>query len=428
MEEAQPLTLENPFRPGAGHMPPYLAGRNHEQHEFERRLSQTVVTENLIVTGLRGIGKTVLLESFKPIALRNNWSWVGSELSESSSVSEEALAVRLLADFSIFTSSIVIETAANSLGFIQNAENKNSNRVTYELLRAIYDETPGLVSDKLKKVLETVWGWVRDHIAPTAAARGVVFAYDEAQNLADHAKTGQFPLAVMLDVFQSIQRKGLPFILVAAGLPTLFPKLVEARAYAERMFHVITLERLDKGATRDAILKPIEERKCPLNFTEASVDLIWRLSGGYPYFVQFICREAFDVWVRDSRAPVPVSAVRQKLDADFFYGRWAKATDRQRELLCVIAALPNSNTEFTVADLVAQSARSTFTSFSGSHANQMLSALCGMGLTFKDRHGKYLLAVPMLDDYIRRQHLYAQGFPPELPPPVTARVTGALPP
>src|SRR5438874_12633465 len=100
--------FKNPFRPGAGHMPPYLAGREHEMKEFKRLLQQEVILENLILTGLRGVGKTVLLETFKPQAIQAKWLWVGTDLSESSSVTEEKLALRLMTDLSIVTSTLII--------------------------------------------------------------------------------------------------------------------------------------------------------------------------------------------------------------------------------------------------------------------------------------------------------------------------------
>lgn len=96
--------------------------------------------------------------------------------------------------------------------------------LTYERLLGIYRRTPGLPLDKLKAVIESSW-----EALSMTGARGVVFAYDEAQNLADHAKREQFPLSLLLDTFQSLQRKGLPVLLVLTGLPTLFPKLVQAR-------------------------------------------------------------------------------------------------------------------------------------------------------------------------------------------------------
>src|SRR2546423_10279452 len=93
----------NPFRPGAGHRPPYLAGRREETDEFQRLLKQDVILENLVLTGLRGVGKTVLLEEFKPRAIKEGWLWVGTDLSEAASLSDERIAVRLLTDLSVVT-------------------------------------------------------------------------------------------------------------------------------------------------------------------------------------------------------------------------------------------------------------------------------------------------------------------------------------
>ena len=96
----------NPFRPGAGHMPPYLAGREEEKNQFRRLLKQDVILENMVLTGLRGVGKTVLLETLKPIAVNSNWLWVGADLSESTCVSEETTAKRILTDISMLTNGV----------------------------------------------------------------------------------------------------------------------------------------------------------------------------------------------------------------------------------------------------------------------------------------------------------------------------------
>jgi hypothetical protein len=88
--------FSNPFRPGAGHMPPYMAGREHELEEFRRLLKQDIILENLVLTGLRGVGKTVLLETFKPHAIGSGWFWVGADLSESTSLTEESKDKELL--------------------------------------------------------------------------------------------------------------------------------------------------------------------------------------------------------------------------------------------------------------------------------------------------------------------------------------------
>jgi hypothetical protein len=383
-------------------MPPYLAGRTDEKLEFERLLKQPVILENLVLTGLRGVGKTVLMDTLKPVAMKAGWLWVGTDLSEAASLSEENIATRLLADLSVITSALTIGSEpVRAMGF-KREENAAEIKLGYENLTYLYDSTPGLVSDKLKAVLGVVWELLRGQ-----QARGVIFAYDEAQNLSDHAKRDQRPLSLLLDVFQSVQRKEIPFMLFLTGLPTLFPKLVEARTYAERMFRVLTLNRLDSAASREAILTPITRDKCPVRFDEASIQSIIQVSGGYPYFIQFVCREVFDVFIQklDGGEPpaVPVQAIVRKLDSDFFSGRWARATDRQRDLLTIAARLPHADAEFTVQEIVEKSSDALKKPFSASHVNQMLGSLAEAGLVYKNRHGKYLFAVPLLGQFILRQ-------------------------
>jgi hypothetical protein len=396
--------FENPYRPGAGHSPPYLAGRVKETEEFESLLEQTTILENLVLTGLRGVGKTVLAESFKPLAVKRGWLWVGTELSESASITEGALAVRLLTDLSVVTSNLVL-AKKDAAGFAINGA--KDVKLDYATLESIFRNTPGLVSDKLKAVLEIV----ASVVAKEDTAQGLIFGYDEAQTLSDVPEDNEYPLSLLLDVFSSIQRKGIPFMLVLTGLPTLFPKLVEARTFAERMFHVSMLDRLDEEDSKQAIIRPIERAgDCPIKFDPESVSTICQESAGYPYFIQFICKEAFDVFIQQSKQTgefqsVPMDSITRKLDSDFFAGRWGRATDRQRDLLYVISNLENASEEFTGQEIVAKSAelQDVKVFSSSSQVNQLLGVLSDAGLVYKNRWGKYSLAVPLFDRFIRRQ-------------------------
>lgn len=397
------MTFANPFRPGAGHPPPYLAGRTTEIREFERLLAQPVILTNLVLTGLRGVGKTVLLEgALKPLARQCGWLWTGNELSETINISEEKLAQRLITDLSVLTSQFEVDRQViEGIGFHPQRQERS---ITFDhaLMESLYKSTPGLVSDKIKAVLEATWEVVRH-----SGVKGIVLTYDEAQNLSDRSEKDQYPLSLLLDVFQSIQRKGLPIMLVLTGLPTLFPKLVEVRTFAERMFKVITLHKLDQDDRRAAIQRPISDNNCPVSFTVPAVDEIAHRSGGYPYFIQFICYEMFEAYLgHGDGVPNPgitVAHIARKLDNDFFSGRWNKVTDRQRELLSIIASLDAADDEFTVQEISGGSKRTGNKPFSPSHVNQMLGALSEQGLIFKNRHGKYSFAVPMLADFIRRQ-------------------------
>lgn len=394
--------VSNPFRPGAGHMPPYLAGRESSIAEFEKLLEQDVILENAIITGLRGVGKTVLLETLKPQAIRRNWLWTGTDISESFTITEERFALRLLTDLAPITSTWVLTASQRPrIGF--DAESDQTDiMLTFETLHGIYRQTPGLVADKIKNVLSLV-----AQVMPLHGKRGLVFAYDEAQNLADHAESQEYPLSMMLDVFQSLQRAGVPFLLALTGLPTLFSKLVDARTYAERMFRVLFLDRLDEGDSRRAITEPIHAMSRPMLLSADSIELIIEKSGGYPYFIQFICKEVFDFFLQiDAEGdppPAPLRDILRKLDSDFFAGRWGNASDRQRDLLTVISMLPHCDEEFSVQEIVDASRDSGLKPFSNSHVSQMLVKLISVGLIFRNRYGRYSFAVPLMGEFIRRQ-------------------------
>lgn len=390
--------MKNPYKPGAGHTPPHLAGRKTEKEEFEKLLAQEIILQNLILTGLRGIGKTALLENFKPLAKSKKWLWAGTDCSESASVDEETIAVRLIADIALITSGIKVGASQiKDIGFVQNTATEEIY-LNFAFLMSIYHNTPGLVGDKLKYILEIVWKYTKD-----LGIAGIVFAYDEAQTLSDHAEEKQYPLSLLLDVFQSTQKKNIPFMLVLTGLPTLLSKLVESRTYSERLFRVLVLDQLNKSESKEAIVVPLKNIQ-EFSFSEGNIEIILRESGGYPYFLQFISREVFEVYEQQGQnnqnVIIPIDAIVKKLDNDFFAGRWNKASDREKELLTIIAELEKQ--EFTISEVVEYSKKSKFKPFGRSHVNQLFARLTEGGLLYKSRHGVYSFAVPLLEKYILR--------------------------
>ena len=401
--------IANPFRPGAGHLPPYLAGRELETEQFGKLLEQDdVVFQNPLLTGLRGVGKTVLMETFRSRAHQGKWVWVGSDLTESTSLTEERLAIRMLTDLAAVTSGweVAVERAPG-IGFLAKFA-KRGIPATFDFLWEMFSATPGLVQDKLKQAFSQAGRWARER-----GFRGIVFGYDEAQTLSDQEQKEQFPLALLLDVFQSIQKAKVPVMLLLTGLPTLPTKLVESRTFSERMFRTIVLTRLDENASREAIVRPLVDLPGrPVRFTDELVEVIVRRSGGYPYFIQFICREMFDDYLRrrasgrSSHVMIDLDDIIRKLDDDFFAQRWARATDRQRDLLGVIAQLDrHAEEEFSVQDIVQKSQTLGSRPFTSSHVNKMLASLADAGLIYKNRHGRYSFAVPLFDEFVRRQSL-----------------------
>jgi hypothetical protein len=137
----------NPFRPGAGQTPIYLAGRTNEQDQFRRILSQDPVLQNIIVTGLRGVGKTVLLETLKPISQRDNWLWTGNDLSESASLTEERIARRLVVDLSALLGPLVSESKqVTPFGFTRSTRIERKS-LEFNDLWNVFESSPGLMQD-----------------------------------------------------------------------------------------------------------------------------------------------------------------------------------------------------------------------------------------------------------------------------------------
>ena len=359
--------------------------------------------QNLVITGLRGVGKTVLLESLHPIAINKNWLWCGTDLSESASLSEKNLATRIITDIASVTSSFsAVEVDNTPIGF-SSVESKLEVTANFHYLMDVYNETPGLESDKLKSVLETVWTIVKEKV------QGIVMAYDEAQILKDQASDKQYPLSLLLEVTQYLQRKQIPYLLLLTGLPTLFPNLVETRTYAERMFHIVHLNKLDDNESNDAISLPTQADTCPVRFGESAIQEIIKYSGGYPYFIQFLCKETFDSYLfqlqlQIEKPKIVLPEIIRKLDTDFYAGRWAKTTDKQKDLMNIIAQLPNADTDFTLAEITEKSKEISTKPFSSSSINQLLIKLVECGLIYKYRHGRYSFAVPLLSGFINRQN------------------------
>jgi hypothetical protein len=386
----------NPYTPGAGHSPPYLAGREEEVAAFCQHLEQDTVLKNVILTGLRGTGKTVLMDDrYKASAQQTNWAWVGSDFAESSFLSEVNLCTRLLTDLSVFTSSLSTAARERTLGF--NASQQRQQSLSFDFLATYFESRPGLTVDKLRSTLQFVWD-----VASDRGIQGIVFAYDEAQVVRDRPDKDQYPLAVLLETFQSLQRQGARYLVLLTGLPTLFPKLVESRTYAERMFTVQEIGRLLPDAAREAIEMPLRDR--PWKFTPEGVAKIMEASDGYPFFLQFICRETYDHLVANPRdLAIPLDAIIRKLDSDFFAGRWESVTDRQRDLLFCAASLENADEEFTISEIVEISKRLNVKRLGQGDVSQILPRLIEKGLVYKNRHGKYCFAVPMFSGFIRRR-------------------------
>jgi hypothetical protein len=401
--------IENPYRPGAGHTPPFLAGRADEQRFFRRLLVNKPITENILITGLRGVGKTVLLEQVRQTAVENRWLWVGNDLSESSALSEERLALRILTDLSHAITLKLAEPASRQQGILAepstfgDIHQMDRNAFAFEALAAQFTQAPGLPTDRLKAVLEKVTLLVKK-----SQLAGIVLAYDEAQCLSDRSEHNEFPMSMLIEIVGAMQKNqdDAAILLVLSGLPHVFDALTATRTYTERMFHVMTLDRLSWEDTNAALRMPLSKLMPPLHAPEDLLHKVARMTGGYPYLIQFFGRDLVDQILDNggtlSAHQFPAPSTLDRLDNGLFAARWSKTTDKQRDILRMIALTPREQwADFSAAEISEGGAHGDFSTAS---VNQSLTALVERGLLFRTRHGRYAFTIPMSEHMILRRH------------------------
>lgn len=394
--------IDNPYRPGAGHQPPFLSGRQYEQSQFSRLIGQRLVSENIVITGLRGVGKTVLLDSFRQMATEEDWLWVGNDLSESAGLSEDRLSIRILTDLARALGEIASSPARRQMiGFIPPG---STEPPSYEALCAAYLKAPGLPSDKLRAAID-----IANQHLKAIGIKGIVLAYDEAQCLTDHADRHQYPLSMLLETCQHLQRHSgaLPFMLALSGLPTLLDALTESRTYTERMFLVLVLDRLSRSDTLAAVREPLAQLAPTLAVPPGAIERVADLAGGYPYLIQFFAKELVDTLLSAAGAAglaqFPSEEAWRRLDNGLFAARWNRTTDRQREVLRVLAELPESLADFSAQEIVEAASMIGGPALTNAQTSQLLQGLVERGLIYRTRRGKFAFSLPMSQAMIRRR-------------------------
>src|SRR5262249_25630175 len=161
-------------------------------------------------------------------------------------------------------------------------------------------------------------------------------AYDEAQCLSDHADHNEFPMSMLIETIASLQRKHgvTKYLLVLCGLPQVHEALTESRTYTERMFNVISLERLSREDTHAAFVTPLQQLMPPLSVSDELIDKAVDLTLGYPYLIQFFGKELVDELLLNggilNAGKFPTPSILDRLDSGLFAARWNKTTDKQR--------------------------------------------------------------------------------------------------
>jgi hypothetical protein len=380
---------DNPYAPGAGTKPPALTGRDDEIEAFVvliERLGRGVPGQSMIVRGLRGVGKTVLLNTFEDLAVERDWIPIFKECEASTSlpalvarhcrrvIDDLKPTARAAKRLRGVASRLSTFTVVDPAGF----------ELRFDLARG--EAAPDPLGDDFVDLLVEVGTLAQER------GRGVVFLLDEVQFL-HPAEFGPFVVGL-----HRINQKGLPLTCVAAGLPTLPALAGEAKSYAERLFSYPTIDRLDRSAADEALTRPAWVRH--VEIAKGALDLAYAQTLGYPYFIQEYGKFAWSVasGARIERADMMRGGelAQHALDDGFFLVRVERATEAERRFMRAMAGLaaPPYSTSDVVRALGKRSA---------SQLSVQRDSLIRKGLIYSPRTGQLDFTVPMFADYLLRR-------------------------
>ncbi|HEY8867351.1 MAG TPA: ATP-binding protein [Solirubrobacteraceae bacterium] len=388
-----PEPEKNPYRPGVGIRPLYLAGRDAPIGRFRAMLRAAPEQQaNMRVTGLHGVGKTVLLDVFLEQAREDGWEPAFLELQPSHNT-DAAVHDALVG---------LLERARSGVSRLERLRTATGRALRSAELALTWEDLSLSISpgskreeDLARDVFETV------ELAISKGRKGLVLLLDEAQLVRDErSRHGEHPLSLLVAPMVALQRQGLPLGVVVCGLPTLAANLQKARSYSERLFRGEVVDSLPHDEAIAALTLPLEAttRTTDLRVAEALVDEV----EGYPYFIQLWGSElwdAADLGGVERFTPDLLAAARpdiyERLDRDFYDPRVATLTPAEQDILFASARCPYP--PLRSADLNQASDKTP------GNVNVLLGRLVEAGVLYRIRKGEYAYTAPKFREYLQRR-------------------------
>jgi len=383
----------NPYTPNAGAEPQVLIGRDDQLASFDlllKRIARGRTEQSMIISGLRGVGKTVLLGRFRLVALESNWVVVELEISKHDDDQfRRDIAARLrTALFQISPkakwSHRMSHAAAVLKAFTLHLDPMGGLSAGLDIEAAEGLADHGDLALDLTDVLVALGEAAQD------AGRGVVLLVDEVQFLSARQ------LDSLIQAIHKLVQRKLPVTLVGAGLPQIAELAGDAKSYAERLFRFPIIGNLDPAQAKAALSEPAAQES--VSFTGGALERAAMVTGGYPYFIQEL---GYAVWAvaennriteADVEAALPI--YESKLDSSFFRVRLDRATELQRAYLRAMAELGPAPQK--AADVAARLGRTS------SQIAPVRAELISMGLLFTPEHGYAAFTVPHFDLFMKR--------------------------
>ena len=385
---------KNPFSPGAGMPPPELAGRDtvlsEATHVIQRKKGGHS-ERSFIYVGLRGVGKTVLLNEVQRIAQNENAITDFIEASANEPLSKVISASMRAALLSLDRIKGVSEKVKQGLRILKSFVSAAKIKYSDIEISLDIDAEPGVAdSGTLTRDLAELFVAVGE--AAKSRKASIVLLIDEIQNL----PVEEFEALIM--AVHRVDQKKLPVLIVGAGLPLLVKLTGEAKSYAERLFQYPDIGPLNEDEARRALVEPLLD--ADVHIDEDAVKLVTDKTQGYPYFIQ---EWGYQVWNMAETSPIKredvvrsSKAASSRLDQNFFRSRYERLSNPQKTYLRAMAELgPGPHRSGDIAKLFGKSTSQLGTTREGLIKN---------GMIYSPNYGLAAFTVPLFDEYMKRVH------------------------
>ncbi len=396
--------IRNPYAPGAGQRPPELAGRDEQLRAFDvvlERVSKSRPERSLVLTGLRGVGKTVLLNALRSAAVRRGWGTGKLEARPDQGLRRplsSALhqAVRELGhpqqDEVDQVLGVIRAFAQRDAGPAAKLKDQWSPGIDVPAARGRADS--GDIEIDLVELFTDLGGLAAD------TGLGIAVFIDEMQDL------GPDDVSALCAACHEISQSGLPLIVVGAGLPHLPAVLSASKSYSERLFRYQRIDRLAREAADLALTAPAAGEEAV--FEADALAAMYAATGGYPYFIQAYGKA---VWDLAPRSPITLDDVsvaapeaETELAVGFFGSRYERATPGEREYLRAMAAVASSLDEpLDDADSVPTADVAGILEKKPQSLSPARDSLLKKGLIYSGERGRIAFTVPHFGRYLREQ-------------------------
>ncbi|MEU8166577.1 ATP-binding protein [Micromonospora sp. NPDC049004] len=408
--------VRNPYAPGAGQRPPELAGRGRELDVFDivlERIARGRPERSLMLTGLRGVGKTVLLNTLRSQAINRLWGSGKIEARPDQSLRRPVAAALHMAIRELAPRHRAPDRIDAFLGVLKAFAQRSTPTGRAGAPSKLRDRwQPGIDvpaasgrADSGDIEIDLVELFTDAAAVASDVGTGVALFIDEMQDL------GPEDVSALCAACHELSQIGAPLIVVGAGLPHLPAVLSAAKSYSERLFRYQRIDRLDRIAADQALCAPAEREE--VEYEQKALDLLYEKSGGYPYFVQAYGKAT---WDHAPRSPITAADVRvaapeaeAELAVGFFGSRFERATPAEREYMRAMATLSLVEGESGAAprdDMDAAVPTSEIARALGrkpASLSPARDALIKKGLIYSGERGTVAFTVPHFGRYLRTQ-------------------------